>query len=136
MKSRDKLLLALIGLNILASVLHYGHNMWFFSQYPEPSWINPGKIDRFWFFMTAFALLGVYWQLKGARWRSTLALVLYSLMSLLVLGHYFYGSFFAIPFQIHLFIWIEALCALALLGYVARALFNDGDRQAATSLPL
>jgi len=132
MKSHHKLLPALVGLNILASLLHYGHNMWFFSRYPEPSWINPGKIDRFWFFMTAFALLGVYWHLSGARWRSALSLVLYSLMSLLVLGHYFYGSFFAIPLDIHLFIWTEALCALALLGYVSWVFFKTGRGQPAT----
>ena len=131
MKSHDRLLLTLVGLNVLASLLHYGHNMWFFSRYPEPSWINPGKIDRFWFFMTAFALLGVYWHMKGARWKSALSLTLYGLMGLLVLGHYFYGSFFAIAFEIHLFIWIEALCALALLGYVSWiSLKNDGKQLA------
>lgn len=131
MKSRDKILLTLVGLNVLASLLHYGHNMWFFSRYPEPSWINPGKIDRFWFFMTAFAVIGVYWHMKDARWRSALALVLYSLMGLLVLGHYLYGSFFAIAFEIHLFIWIEALCALALLGYVSWMTFECRREQAA-----
>lgn len=133
MKStRPDPLLILVGLNILASLLHYGHNMLFFAQYPEPAWISTGKIDRFWFFMTLFALLGCYWHLKGARWKATVSLIAYGLMSSLVLGHYLYGSFFQISFQIHLFIWIETLCAMALMAYALSLCFKRETKGAAT----
>lgn len=120
-------LMVLVGINILASLLHYGHNMLFFVHYPEPAWISTGKIDLFWFIMTPFALLGYYWHLKRARWKSTISLIVYGLMSSLVLGHYLYGSFFKIPFQIHLFIWTETLCAAALISFALWLCFNQGE---------
>jgi hypothetical protein len=120
----------LVAVNVLASLLHYGHNMLFFASYPEPAWISTGRIDLFWFFMTPFALLGYHWHRKGARSKATVSLIAYGLMSSLVLGHYRYASFSAIPFQIHLFIWVETLCAAALMGYVLWLWFDGSARTA------
>ncbi|WP_425397514.1 hypothetical protein [Aeoliella sp.] len=111
-------LLALVVVNVLASILHYVDNICYFSEYPEPTWLNPCIIDLFWFVMTPFAVFG-YWYYKQ-NWftLSRVTLAAYSVMSLLVLGHYLIAPPWQVSFRINLFILIEAVAALVLLGYV------------------
>lgn len=117
----QKVLLTLIVVNVLASILHYVDNICYFSEYPEPTWLNPCIIDLFWFVMTPFAVFG-YWYHKQ-QWftLSRVALVAYSIMSLLVLGHYLIAPPWEVSLRINLFILLEAVAALALLGYVSIA---------------
>lgn len=117
----QRVLLALILINVLASILHYVDNICYFSDYPEPTWLNPCIIDLFWFVMTPFAVFG-YWHHKQ-QWftLSRVALVAYSIMSLLVLGHYLIAPPWEVSLRINLFILLEAVAALALLGYVSIA---------------
>ena len=110
-------LVYLVIANIVASILHYVDNVVHFEHYPEPDWLNAHLVDLFWFFMTPFALLGL-WFAKKCYYKSALcSLIVYALMGLLVLGHYNYAPFFDISFKIHLFIWIEAILAGILLIY-------------------
>ncbi len=110
-------LLVLLVINIATSILHYVDNILFFHTYPEPRWINPQIIDAFWFVMTPFALLGYALYSKGSRRHSYLCLYLYALMSLLVLGHYRYGSMWEMSMKINLLIISEAIAAVALIAY-------------------
>ena len=117
MNLAKKWLLILIVVNIGASILHYVDNILFFSTYPEPPWINTHIIDSFWFVMTPVALFGYWLFSKGLRNYAYLCLYLYALMSLLVLGHYRYGSIGELSIKINLLILIEALAAMVLIIY-------------------
>lgn len=113
-------LLVLLGVNVLATVLHYVDNICYFSDYPEPSWLNPCIIDLFWFVMTPFAILG-YWY-HTQRWTNlaTVSLIVYSLMSLLVLGHYLISPPWDVSLRINAFILLEAFAAFVLIWYSIR----------------
>jgi hypothetical protein len=117
MNFAKRCLLVLIVINIGTSILHYVDNILFFHTYPEPHWINPQIIDAFWFVMTPFAVLGYVLYSKGLRRYSYLCLYLYALMSLLVLGHYRYGSMWEMSIKINLLIFMEAIAAVALIAY-------------------
>lgn len=117
MNFAKKWLLVILIINIGTSVLHYVDNILFFHAYPEPRWINPQIIDAFWFVMTPFACLGYLLYSKGLLTHSYLCLYLYALMSLLVLGHYRYGSMWEMSMRTNLLIFIEAIAGVALIGY-------------------
>ena len=104
--------------NVAGSVLHYVHNILFFEQYPEPTWINRSLIDAFWFVMTPLAWLGYRLLQHGRIHAGTWVLTGYAACSLLTLGHYHYAPMHAIAPSIHLFILLEAALALALLVYL------------------
>lgn len=127
MKLAKRWLLVLLAINIGASVLHYVDNIVFFHTYPEPHWISPQIIDAFWFVMTPFAVLGYVLYGKGLRTYSYLCLYLYSLMSLLVLGHYRYGSMWEMSLKINLLIFAEAFAAVALIAYTMWLQFRSKD---------
>lgn len=117
MDSSKRWLLVVLAVNVGASILHYVDNIVFFHAYPEPHWINPRIIDAFWFVMTPFAVLGYVLYGKGLRTYSYICFYLYSLMSLLVLGHYRYGSIWEMSLKINLLIFVEAFAAVALIAY-------------------
>ena len=108
----------LVALNILSSIFHYVDNVVFFHDYPEPEWLEPGVVDLFWFLMTPFALVGYLQVVRGRYMSGYACLTLYSLMSLLVLGHYNYAPIHEISLKINAFILIEACLALLLLLFV------------------
>ena len=110
-------LLVLLVINIGTSILHYVDNIFLFHTYPEPYWINPQIIDALWFVMTPLAVLGYILYSKGLRRQAYLCLYLYGLMSLLVLGHYRYGSMWEMSMKMNLLIFIEAIAAVVLIAY-------------------
>ena len=118
-------LLVMLVINIATSILHYVDNILFFHTYPEPQWINPYIIDAFWFVMTPFALSGYMLYSKGLRRHSYFCLYLYGLMSLLVLGHYRYGSMWEMSMKMNLLIFIEAIAAVALIAYTIGLQLRD-----------
>ena len=118
MNNVKRWLLVLLAINIGASILHYVDNIVFFHTYPEPHWINPRIIDAFWLVMTPFAVSGYVLYDKGLRTYAYLCFYQYSLMSLLVLGHYQYGSMWEMSLKINLLIFVEAAAAIALIAYV------------------
>ena len=104
----------LVSINIAMSVLHYVDNLLFFHEYPEPPWLSPGIVDAFWFVMTPVALWGLWLARRGRQSYSSIVLLIYAGMSLLVLGHYRFAAFHEIGARIHLFIWLETAAAAAL----------------------
>lgn len=78
----------LLVANVAASILHYGDNVMFFHEYPEPPWINTRIIDGFWWLMTPLAMSGYLPLRRGTVHLGSALLHLYALASLLVLGHY------------------------------------------------
>lgn len=117
-RHRRRLLWLLVA-NVAASSLHYGDNVMFFHEYPEPPWINTRIIDGFWWLMTPLAVLGYLLLLRHRVHSGCALLYLYALASLLVLGHYLYAPLAHISLRIHAFILLEAVLAIALAGYVA-----------------
>ncbi len=113
-----KVLFGVVALNIVATVLHYVDNIIFFSDYPEPAWLAPGIVDAFWFLMTPVALCGLWFAHRENRSLSSLCLLVYAGMSLLVLGHYRFAPFHTIGMRIHAFIWLEVGAAVVLVLWV------------------
>jgi len=111
-------LVSLVAVNIAASILHYIDNIVFFHAYPEPAWLAPGMLDAFWFFMTPFALAGLWFAHHNRRGLSSIALFAYAGMSLLVVGHYRFAPFHKIGWRIHAFIWLEAAAAIGLVAWL------------------
>ncbi|WP_347259620.1 hypothetical protein [Rudaea sp.] len=112
------LLFWLLLANALASILHYGDNLLYFEEYPEPGWINRSIIDAFWFVMTPFALIGYQAVKRGQAGFGGICLYLYAAGGLLVLGHYRYAPMCSIVPRIHALILLEAGLAVALVAVV------------------
>ena len=108
----------LVALNVAATIFHYVDNVMYFHEYPEPAWLAPGLVDAFWFLMTPLALVGLWLARRNRKTLSSVALLTYAGMSLLVLGHYRFAPFHAIGWRIHAFIWLEAAAALALVVWL------------------
>lgn len=115
-----KVLVWLVAVHIATTILHYADNVLFFGEYPEPTWLGRGVVDMFWFVMTPFALVGLWLARCGRSMQAVMALLAYAGMSLLALGHYRYAAFCSISLQIHTFIMLEALVAVALIFLVIR----------------
>jgi hypothetical protein len=81
-------LLALLSLNVAATILHYLDNMAHLPAYGEPAWVTPHLIDGFWFVMTPLAVLGYALIIRGRTLLGSLSLHAYAAASLLVLLHY------------------------------------------------
>jgi hypothetical protein len=135
MKLAKRGLLVILVVNVLTTVLHYADNIIFFHTYPEPPWINPQIIDAFWFVMTPIAVLGYALYRRGLHPYSYLCLYLYSLMSLLVLGHYGAASIGELSFKINFLILLEAFAAVALIAYTMWLQFRFKGEIVSTILP-
>jgi hypothetical protein len=119
-RTRSTTLLVLLLLNVAASIAHYADNIVRFAQYPEPPWINPTRIDVFWFLMTPVGVAAYALYRRG--W-PRLALALnqaYGAMNLLVLGHYLVAPPWRLSAPINALILVEAAAAICLIAYTAR----------------
>ena len=114
-----RILLTLVLANVVTSILHYVDNVLFFRHYPEPTWLNPHLVDMAWFVMTPFGVAGYVLYLRGRSAAAFACLYLYSLMSLLVLGHYLIAPPWRVSFKINVFIMAEAIAALLLGTFTA-----------------
>jgi len=123
--SRRSLALLLL-LNVAASIAHYTDNVLFFSTYPEPTWLDPTRVDLAWFAVTPFAAAGYLFYRRGQTRLALGVLAAYAGMGLLVLGHYRYADFCSIALRIHAFILLEAAAAACLLGWI---LLRFGNRR-------
>ena len=104
-------LLALLIANLVASVLHFGDNMFRFHEYPEPKWITGAHVvDMLWLVITPLLPLGWWLARRGMRWGSIGVFWLYGALSMSVLGHYLYASPSELPLRVNLFIGGEGRC--------------------------
>src|SRR6187397_3280152 len=86
--SSTRMFFGLLIMNVAASIAHYADNILRFAEYPEPPWLNPARVDAFWFLMTPFGI-AAYWLYKRGKKRAAfVANYAYGVMNLLVLGHY------------------------------------------------
>jgi hypothetical protein len=113
----------LVTVNLLASTAHFADNAMRFSRYPEPHWISgPSTVVILWLAITPFLLTG-WWLARRAQLRiAAVILVLYSLVSLFVVGHYAYAPVTTLPLSIHLGIAANAIAAFTLLLRAPRLL--------------
>jgi len=123
-------LLLLLGMNVAASVVHYADNIVRFVSYPEPPWLNPARVDVFWFVMTPFGI-AAYWLYRSGRERAALATsYAYAAMNLLVLGHYLVAPPWTLSLRINALIVPEALTAVLLIVFTARLRGRTGKFRA------
>ncbi len=80
--------LALLVVNLVASICHYSDNLLHFDQYPEPDWFKPLLTDSIWLVMTPFGLIGYWLYCKALFPWAYICLYIYGGMSLIVFGHY------------------------------------------------
>lgn len=112
-----RVLLLLLVLNIAASMAHYADNIVRFALYPEPPWLNPSRVDLFWFVMTPVGIVAYVLHRRGWPKAARFASVAYGSMGLLVLGHYLIAPPWKIAFEINALIVLEAVGAAAWLAY-------------------
>jgi hypothetical protein len=115
-----KKLLLLILMNVAASIAHYSDNIVRFAQYPEPPWLNPTRVDAFWFVMTPFGVAAWWLYRRGRSYLAFVASYAYAAMNLLVLGHYLTAPPWRLPPVINTLIGLEAATAMMLLVFTAR----------------
>ena len=126
----NKRLIAIVVLNIFSSILHYVHNVMYFSHYPEPDWLSPQLVDYFWFFMTPIGIYGLVLALKTKRAKGGWWLYAYAAMGLLSLLHYNIETDNVMTVTMHSFIWFQAIAALILIVYVQRYFKKQATRSA------
>jgi hypothetical protein len=113
-------LLLLLGMNVAASVAHYADNIVRFVSYPEPPWLNPTRVDAFWFVMTPFAVAAYLLYRRGRERAAFATAYAYAFMNLLVLGHYLVAPPWRLPLLINVLIGLEAMTAVLLIVFTAR----------------
>jgi hypothetical protein len=121
-------LLLLLGMCAATSVMHYADNIVRFVSYPEPPWLDPARVDAFWFFMTPFGLAAYALWRRGWRRSALVASYAYAAMNLLVLGHYLVAPPWRLPALINLFIVLEAGAAILLVAFAVRLQIAGASR--------
>lgn len=115
---RQFLLKLILMISIISTSIHFTDNYCFIDHYPQPSWITAASIYQSWIILTAVGIVG-YWLYKFRKfWLAYFCLITYSITGLASLGHYLYGSLSEFSLKMHLFIWIDGLTGLAVLGFV------------------
>ena len=108
-------ILVVVAINFVASIFHFGHNMAFFHEYPEPSWISsPLVVDGLWFVITPILAVGSWFVWRGQKRSGVALLTVYSVLSMLTLGHYLYASPFELRPMINISILSGGLAAVVL----------------------
>jgi len=123
LKASSQSFLKLILLaSIISTAIHFTDNYRFIEQYPQPVWITAPSIYQSWIILTVTGIIG-YWLYKFRKfWSAYLCLSIYALTGLASLGHYLYGSLSQFSLKMHLFIWMDAITGLAVLGFVVWSL--------------
>lgn len=119
---------AMLIMNVAASVAHYADNILRFASYPEPPWLNPARVDAFWFVMTPFGIAAYWLYRRGKRRAAFLANYAYGAMNLLVLGHYLTAPPWRLSASINALIVLESATALFLIAYTAHAHAGAGGQ--------
>jgi hypothetical protein len=122
-------LLALLIVNIVASVLHYTDNLIHFDAYPEPDWFSPYLTDSIWWLMTPFGLAG-FWFYRQRRFQlAYIGLYGYALLSQLTLGHYVVAPIWELSLKMNSLILLESWVAIpiALFGLWSQFGLREGQ---------
>jgi hypothetical protein len=87
-KFRQKILLAIITINIISTWLHYIDNALFLNQYSGLDWFTPAGVISTVIVMTPLGLLGYWLYTRKMFWLTYLTLGLYSVTSISSPGHF------------------------------------------------
>ena len=71
---RQKLLLAVPIVNVIATGLHYSDNFLAFQRYPAPIWMLPHQVYQAWLVLTPFAIGGYILYTRRFFWLAYLCL--------------------------------------------------------------
>lgn len=115
---RNRILLAILAINIAITSLHYTDNALFVDMYPEPNWITTSGVFITWGIMTVIALISYWLYLQKNYWLSYLALVIYSITGLSSPTHYFYGTMPEFSLKMHFLIWSDFIVGLLIVGFI------------------
>lgn len=128
---RQLWLLALLILNILASILHYTDNLIHFDTYPEPDWFTPYLTDSIWWLMTPCGIAG-FWFYRQQTFRlAYLGLYSYALLSQLTLGHYAIAPIWTLSLKMNALILLESWVAIPLVIFALCSQFGWREGQQA-----
>lgn len=117
-KFPQKVLLAIITLNLISTWLHYIDNALFLSQYSGLEWFTPVGVIATVIVMTPVGLLGYWLYTRGMFWLSYLTLLLYSITSISSPGHYLLPMIAPMSVKMHSLIWLDAVSGLTLIGFL------------------
>lgn len=113
-----QVLLAILGLNLASTWLHYTDNALYLSQYPGPDWFTPIGIMITVLVMTPVGLLGYWLYTKHSFWLTYLLFGIYSMTSVSSPGHYLFPMVVPMSLKMHGLIWLDAVSGLSLIGFV------------------
>ncbi|MEO1144916.1 MAG: DUF6010 family protein [Cyanobacteria bacterium J06638_22] len=117
-KRSDSVLLAILGLNLASTWLHYIDNALYLSQYPGPDWFTPIGIMATVLVMTPVGLLGYWLYTKRSFGLAYLLLGAYSITSVSSPGHYLFPMVVPMSLKMHGLIWFDAISGLSLIGFI------------------
>lgn len=116
--NRRRLLLILLGINVVATGLHYTDNFLAFSRYPAPAWMLPHQVYQAWLVLTPFAIVGYILYTRRVFLPAYLCLGIYSLTSLGGVAHYLFGNLASFSLKMHSLIWFEQVAGYSLVGFL------------------
>jgi hypothetical protein len=117
-KRPQKILLAILALNLTSTWLHYTDNALFLNQYPSPDWFTPIGILATVIVMTPIGLLGYWLYKRRSFWLAYLLLGVYSITSISSPGHYLFPMVTPMSFKMQGLIWLDAISGLSLIGFL------------------
>lgn len=115
---KNRILLAIIVINITITSLHYTDNAWFIDLYPEPEWLSTSRVFITWGIMTIIALISYWLYVQKNYWLSYLSLIIYSITGLSSPTHYLYGGLSEFTFKMHCLIWSDFIVGLSVIGFI------------------
>jgi hypothetical protein len=118
MSRQQKILSAIIIINIISTWLHYTDNALYLDKYPGPAWFTTPGVFATVIVMTPVGLLGYWLYHRQAFWWSYLALGLYSITSVSSPGHYLFPMMHAMSLKMHELIWSDALSGISLIAFI------------------
>lgn len=124
-KSRDEhiRLAVLLGMYLVASLLHFAHNAEFLGDYPNlPTWLTRSDVYFVWLGQAVIGLVGFALYLRGRQTPGLLLIGLFAAFGFDGLLHYSRAPFGAHTVAINFTIWFEVVAAAALLVAVMFAL--------------
>jgi hypothetical protein len=117
-KPHQKILLAILVLNLISTWLHYTDNALFLNLYPGPEWFTPTGVMAVVIVMTPIGLLGYWLYIKQLFWLSYCFLGVYSITSVSSPGHYLFPMVTPMSIKMHGLIWLDGISGLSLIGFL------------------
>ena len=109
---------SLLAFSIIATLIHFTDNYFYFERYPQPDWISQFGVIRTWFLWTAVGLAGTWLYDNRRLILAHLFLLIYAFCGLSSLGHYLYGSMAEFSPKMHFLILADGLAGAGILGFV------------------